>query len=693
MSSTRYIEIDSTWRNRNLFPNPSNFEIPISESGSKTMENALSPVCCSSPIISWKLGNFNLNRQTNLADRKYIEIIVTEYLGDTVYNIEHGLNQILQPIDDYYKCSVITNSKDSATQTVYGRIKNYIYLGDGKATLTLNTTLSGITAGDLLYILDATYYSIDATGKFNLLDPYIYVPTGFPGTNAYNSFVIDNISKKQYRQTTKYDGVTKLLGVDISKSPISTNSEGPIDNWTDDDILILREVQPEKGFVAGPKVSDFTSDQIFPTGTLPPPGSFINELSKNVFQTDTVGLQVPQIGNFLHKEPYYTNLQSAFLRFIDTNTLILILSSSEEPYAIPDYLVGNELIFYDAIAPYEYINKQIRTISQSYYDSSFAPTSVVIKLETPITNTATSTLPTLGSPAAISASMQFMSEYGRITKYVNLESPVGPNSNVNFIEFPFGTSIQNNYYNELYINIVVGGITYSRIISSYLVELNNFGAPILQGATLNRPLPVVPVPGSIFWISSGIISPPFKTFIASTDNTAPNYDPQKQINLSVLPFSYDGFNPFVYTGSRISQQEMTCYTIELKNLILPNQVLDGGFGSLIPFYPYIYVELQNVSAAGSGLNNVLYSNNPNATKMMFRVPITDVPNPVNSTYIKLDSRGVVQTLKFKPNDNLKFGVYLCDGTPFETLIKDTKSPLIPNPLIQISAIFAIKRID
>ena len=693
MSTTRYIEIDSTWRNRNLFPNPSTFEIPISESGSKSMENALAPVCCSSPIISWRLGNFNLNRQATVADRKYIQIIVTEYTGNIVYNIEQGLNQILQPIDDYYKCSVITNSPIPANQTIYGRVDSYKYLGDGKAILTLNTYLSGITAGDTLYILDVTYNSIDASGNFNLVNPFVYVPTGFPGTNAYNSFVIDNISKKQYRQTTSYDGVTKLLGVDTSKSPISTISQGPIDNWTDDDILILREVQPEKGFTAGPKVSDFTSDQIFPTGALQPPGSFINELSKNVFQTDTMPLQVPQVGNFLHKEPYYTNLLSANLRFIDAITLVLIINPSEEPYAIPDYLVGNELIFYDAIAPYEYINKQIRTISQSFYDSSFAPSSIVIKLEKPITYTATSTLPTLGSPASISASMQFMSEYGRITKYVNLESAVGPNSNVNFIEFPIGTSTQNNYYNELYINIIIAGITYSRIISSYLVELNNFGAPILQGATLNRPLPVAPVPGSIFWISSGIISPPFKTFIAQTDNTAPNYDPQKQINLSILPFSYDGFNPFVYTGSRISQQEMTCYTIELKNLVLPNQVLDGGFGSLIPFYPYVYVELQNVTAAGAGLNNVLYSNNPNATKMMFRVPITDVPNPLNSTYIKLDSRGVVQTLKFKPNDNLKFGVYLCDGTPFETLIKDTKSPLRPNPLIQISAIFAIQRIE
>ena len=53
---------------------------------------------------------------------------------------------------------------------------------------------------------------------------------------------------------------------------------------------------------------------------------------------------------------------------------------------------------------------------------------------------------------------------------------------------------------------------------------------------------------------------------------------------------------------------------------------------------------------------------------------------------------MVQTLKFKPNDNFKFGVYLPNGDPFKTIEEDTTSPLKPNPLVQISAVFSLKRL-
>lgn len=649
-------------------------------------DNAISPVCCSAPIVEWKLGNFNTNIQATPANRKYIKIEVTEYLGDSVYQVIQGNGaNILQTIDGYYSCTTVTDSDDPASQTIYGVIKKYIYLGDGTATLTLNTTLSGVTAGTELYISDPTYLSIDiATGKFKTVDPYIFVPTGFPGTNAYNNFIISNTSKNQYRQTTQYNGITKLLGVDISGSSTSGHNKGPINNWEDTDTLVLRSSNPQSTFIAKPDVREFTSTQVFPGGTLTPPTAFLNELSKRVFQTEqSDALSIPQVGNFLQKSPFYGFLSGLTLVSLDTLSYSYN-AATELCFAIPNYFASAEIKTFNGPAGSEFINNQSGKVIRSYYDSSSS--TIILQLESPFANDATMTSP-IGSN--IDCTVRMSSEFGRITKYVNLDANAGPNSNAGFIEFPFTASNEVNYYNELYITVTTGSISETRIIKRYITEKNNFGAPVLFGAFLNRDLNNVPNSSTIFYISSGIIDPPFSNFIAKTNSTF--IDNEKCYQL--LPFSYDGFNPFVYTGSRLSQQEQVCYSIELKNLILPNQVLDGGFGSLIPFYPYIYVQLQNISAPGSGLNNVLYSNNPNSTKMMFRVPITDVPNPVNSTFIKLDSRGVVQTLKFKPNDNLKFGVYLSDGTPFKTLLDDTPSPMKPNTLVQISAIFAIRRLD
>lgn len=158
----------------------------------------------------------------------------------------------------------------------------------------------------------------------------------------------------------------------------------------------------------------------------------------------------------------------------------------------------------------------------------------------------------------------------------------------------------------------------------------------------------------------------------------------------ILQFSRDNAVPFTYTGSLVSQQEMVCYEISLINLILPNITLESGGRSA--FYPYFYVELQNISSASAGNKDIIYSNNPNAKRMLFRAPISDTTNPLTSPFVKIRGDGMVQTVKFKPNDSFRFGVYLSSGEPFETVEKDRYSPSVPNPLVQISAVFSLKRL-
>jgi len=162
--------------------------------------------------------------------------------------------------------------------------------------------------------------------------------------------------------------------------------------------------------------------------------------------------------------------------------------------------------------------------------------------------------------------------------------------------------------------------------------------------------------------------------------------------LQLLTFDRDNEYPLNYTGSTVSQNQMVCYEIELISLILPNLPLDNNIGGLIAFYPYLYVELTNATSPSGGHAGVIYSNNPNAQKALFRVAIDDTPTPVISKFIKVDGDGAVQTVKFKPNDNLKIRVYLADGTLFETQTKDTTPPSIPDPFVQISAQFSIRRL-
>ena len=61
MSNTRYIEVNSTYRDRNLWPLAAEFEIPISQTGTKSISNAIDPVSLSMPIFSWTGNNLDLN--------------------------------------------------------------------------------------------------------------------------------------------------------------------------------------------------------------------------------------------------------------------------------------------------------------------------------------------------------------------------------------------------------------------------------------------------------------------------------------------------------------------------------------------------------------------------------------------------------------------------------------------------------
>jgi len=162
--------------------------------------------------------------------------------------------------------------------------------------------------------------------------------------------------------------------------------------------------------------------------------------------------------------------------------------------------------------------------------------------------------------------------------------------------------------------------------------------------------------------------------------------------IEIMSFSRDNLYPFVYTGSLVSQNEMVCYEIQLLNLVLPNSTLIVGEGGRIAFYPYVYVQLSNVSASGAGLKNVIYSNNPNATNVTFRAPIYDVQNPLITAFVKVDGDGMTQTIKFRPNDTLLFSVTLSNGEIYQTEITDNLSPALPNPLAQISALFSMKRL-
>lgn len=161
-------------------------------------------------------------------------------------------------------------------------------------------------------------------------------------------------------------------------------------------------------------------------------------------------------------------------------------------------------------------------------------------------------------------------------------------------------------------------------------------------------------------------------------------------NVELLKFSRDNEISLMVNGNTTERQNLTCYEISLLSLSLPNVILKNNYK--VVNFPYFSVGLSNLSNYQSIDNGIIYSNNPNMKKSLFRATIHDTDNFEKSDFIKINGDGMTQTIKFKPNDNLKFSVYLPNGELLQTRLEDNNSPSEPNQSIQISALFEIKKL-
>jgi hypothetical protein len=165
----------------------------------------------------------------------------------------------------------------------------------------------------------------------------------------------------------------------------------------------------------------------------------------------------------------------------------------------------------------------------------------------------------------------------------------------------------------------------------------------------------------------------------------------------ILAFKNDNFSPLIFTGSIASSQQQVCYEVELSRLIIPVRlgplatpqtlIVAAAQGGPLVDYPFVWVEFSSEANSNSNIN---YTNNPHATKALFKVPIDD--DLVTLAFIKLEPK-MVQTIKFRPNDNFKFRVFLPCGETLVYNVADNVSPTPPNPRLQVCATFKIKRID
>lgn len=668
MEQTQYLEITSARRNRNEYPLPAQFEVPLSQSGQKLAIDAVDPVTIASAEAQWIGQTFNARQSATDPNELKVEISsVTpsgsgaESIGNSSATITLIVNTVgastsgrgaLHTIENYYRGAVAGVGDGKIATTDRRRILKYEFLGDDQAKMVFDSPFSStITPGTtVLYIVDPT----DLPGGGNT--PYFFVPSSPNISNCYTNYKLYNQTTCQSRRINSFDPVTHLVGVDTSKSNVPTTTEGPVLGWAANNLFSIRRIDPVSCIPA--LDGDITNNK-----------TTFRSFNLTTTDADNIGDKLRLAGSFLEVQQNQDTGTLTFQGGGNFSTTVQLRAGSN-----PDdgYYNGGIIRVLSGLAA-----GQLSTIVNYVGATQIATLEPGFSILIAPGDTYDLSLP---------------QEAKRIIKYADYrDNAIGgstttvefPTSNSAVVRHPF---YQNGYYNDLYIRVGVD----VRKITNYTVIRDAEGVVTSAIATIDPTEPPFGAPvasGTAFTITSGLIEGGSGQFTYSL-STQPAY---------ILPYTYDNLFPFINaTAHSVNAQQW--YELELMNLILPNQILDSGFGSLISFYQYVYVEIENTNGSGtSGSNNIL-SNNPNAVGMTFRATIDDVPNPVNSTFIKIDGDGMTQIVRFDPQDNLKFSVYLSTGSNpnerelFKVLPAENFSPKPPNPLIQISAMFSVKKV-
>ena len=232
MSNLRYLEVDSTYRDRSRFPNPGNFEIPISQTGRKSATDSIDPVSLGAPIISWTSNNLSTSSTGVFKLVCNVEPKTTPLSGciSTQNFIINSTNR-LHHMNDYYEGLIV---EDAAFYN-RRRIMSYIFLGSfgyDRAEINVDSPFpETFVPGNQINIYDPT----DLTNSFY---PLFWVPSGRNLEDQYINNFIFNETINDWRKIVYYSNITHTILVE-------TNDTNPLPiTWTSNDNYSIRKENP-----------------------------------------------------------------------------------------------------------------------------------------------------------------------------------------------------------------------------------------------------------------------------------------------------------------------------------------------------------------------------------------------------------------------------------------------------------------
>lgn len=400
------------------------------------------------------------------------------------------------------------------------------------------------------------------------------------------------------------------------------------------------------------------------------PQSFTIYNPSDFSDTTNMFLFIPtsvNIDNYITNYYVYNYTQCDYAKIISfdgtTHIAKLGIQNSTNTWTIDDYFsVGKESVSVNGTLSYGAV-ALLKKVNEGF---GYPPDAINVK---------TTTNSTAGSGLTIS---WVNGNNGEIPDLVSIDYPGTKYIIGDTITVPYENILGSSYTTFIVVGVYPspGNIVFSEPINSSYI--NSFIRIFIQ----TPPFDSIPIQ-QIVSISDNIaflkdttyIQPPFPTYV-------PEY--------FLYLYSTDNSIPLIYTGSIITNSQPGAYYVSLISLSLPNQPLVSG--GRISGYSFVYVEFENVSTSSSGVKNLIYSNNPNTYKAVFRVSIQELIHPEKEIFTRNTAFEMPQIIIFKQTDDIQITITTPDGQVFQTVQADRFNGPIPNQFLQISALFSIQRL-
>ena len=206
--ATYYIDIDSSFRNRTIDPNPGAFQIPIATASSTTSIN--DPVCLSAPIISWTCYRFWPGNIQN-----YVSGVVT--VNKSTSNILY-IQGSFQKMTNYYRGAVLELSGN-----INRRITSYTYINSGYGRFEIDGSIQNFAAGLNVKIYDSSDFSNPSALE-------MFVPGGLELDEYFTNLFLFNENHQDFRVISRYFGISSIIETNSATNPAI--SWGMMDNYS-----------------------------------------------------------------------------------------------------------------------------------------------------------------------------------------------------------------------------------------------------------------------------------------------------------------------------------------------------------------------------------------------------------------------------------------------------------------------------